>query len=466
VSSTHQGIFRRILEQLFPGRGARFTAPSAPARGWSEAAARAGLTDVHVDSALLGQDMALSARSGGLRVEVLGTDSSGSQRNSITVHGLGHRPGELELRPENLATTVGKVIGARELITGDAAFDDAVYVTGSPSLVHALLDAETRRVVVRFLQDRIDIPGSAIGRSLGGQPSVTNGKLCLDTPKPASLHPSYLADSLSGLLAVAKRLVRPADVAGRLALNLAREPLPDVRLRCLAVLVREYPGRPATLGALRAALDDPSLPVRLQAAKALGEEGLSTLRLIAEADHGPEDAQVEAIRFLDDRLSTEAALGLLRRALNRRRLRAAEACVTVLGREGVADVVEPLAKVMTTEGGAVAEAAARALGATGRPEAEAPLVVALAHANDAVKVAAAAALGQAGSASAVAPLRGLETATHHKACRWAARRAIAEIQSRLTGADPGQLSLAEGGSGQLSLAPDEAGRVTLPDDEE
>ena len=42
-----------------------------------------------------------------------------------------------------LLSLVGKLTGARELITGDAAFDDGVYVQGWPPLVHTLLDAET-----------------------------------------------------------------------------------------------------------------------------------------------------------------------------------------------------------------------------------------------------------------------------------------------------------------------------------
>ncbi len=47
------------------------------------------------------------------------------------------------------------------------------------------------------------------------------------------------------------------------------------------------------------------------------------------------------------------------------------------------------------------------------------------------------------------------------ALRSAARQAIAEIQSRLSGAEPGQLSLAGGEAGQLSLSENEAGRVSL-----
>jgi hypothetical protein len=64
-------------------------------------------------------------------------------------------------------------------------------------------------------------------------------------------------------------------------------------------------------------------------------------------------------------------------------------------------------------------------------------------------VAAAETLGRVGSA----------------ATRQAARRAIAEIQSRLHGALPGQLSLAGEEAGQLSLASDPAGQLSLGEDE-
>ena len=44
------------------------------------------------------------------------------------------------------------------------------------------------------------------------------------------------------------------------------------------------------------------------------------------------------------------------------------------------------------------------------------------------------------------------------------RQAIAEIQARLAGAEPGQLSLAGGEAGALSLADGEPGRLTLADE--
>jgi hypothetical protein len=69
------------------------------------------------------------------------------------------------------------------------------------------------------------------------------------------------------------------------------------------------------------------------------------------------------------------------------------------------------------------------------------------------------ALGRVGTSAAVGPLREAEEGDAEM--RRAARQAIAEIQSRLAGAAPGQLSLAGGEAGALSLAEDERGRLSL-----
>jgi HEAT repeat protein len=78
-----------------------------------------------------------------------------------------------------------------------------------------------------------------------------------------------------------------------------------------------------------------------------------------------------------------------------------------------------------------------------------------------LRTAAAAALGHVGSAESVQPLRELARSSRGE-MRAAALGAILRIQRRLTGADPGQLSMVETGDGQLALAEDAQGRVTFP----
>jgi HEAT repeat protein len=392
-------------------------------------------------------DVGLSTRLRGKDVE---DPESGLTRlsNVITVSGMGHRPDDLALHPETLSTTVGKAFGAREIELGDFGFDENVYLKGSAPLVYALFDQETRRRVV------------ALVLWTDAAVSLKNGTLRVEVPNTLDA-PGWLAERVASVLEVARRLARPADLTSRLAVNVRSDPVAAVRLGNLKVLVREYPGRPATVGALKAALGDPSVDVRVRAAMALGEEGHQTLLEIASAEDGDLESAL-AIDALGERLPRERVQAILGHALRGRRLPVARACLESLGRHGGAQGVGTLARVLAIERGELAETAARALGATGQPEAEKPLLEALGHGDTAVRVAAAAALGQTGTVAAVPALRRVESASGDD-LRRAARQAVAEIQARMKGASPGQLSLAEGEAGQLSLTPDEAGQVSLPD---
>jgi hypothetical protein len=74
-------------------------------------------------------------------------------------------------------------------------------------------------------------------------------------------------------------------------------------------------------------------------------------------------------------------------------------------------------------------------------------------------------LGRVGTVGAVLPLK--EAAAHSDASaalQRAVRQAVAEIESRLSGASPGQLSLAPGDAGRVSLVDTSDGAVSLPTD--
>ncbi|MGE5198136.1 MAG: HEAT repeat domain-containing protein, partial [Rhodospirillaceae bacterium] len=118
---------------------------------------------------------------------------------------------------------------------------------------------------------------------------------------------------------------------------------------------------------------------------------------------------------------------------------------------------------LATAGDMVAASAARALGRIGDAAAEPALIAALDRGAAAVGVAAAEALGRIGSPQAVVPLR--SAASSHLLdgdLRRAARQAVAEIQSRVSGASPGQLSLAGDEAGRLSLVEEEQrGRLSM-----
>jgi hypothetical protein len=354
----------------------------------------------------------------------------------------------------------------REIELGDEAFDAAVEIHGAPDRVRALLDVETRVAVRRMLLGLVDGPT--------GQPVPTAAAIALlagelvaqfpDQPTPPA--PWQLKQALQALLDLSERFQRPSNVAERLARTLEVEPHWRVRLRGLELLATSYPKDPATRAAARHALADALPEIRLEAAIALGDDGVPALLEIARLE-GVEDATAaRAIDALGDRFPAESRESALHQALRLRRLHTADACIQALGRGGGAAAVRRLAKVLAVETGPLAVAAAKALGTAGAgsQEAESALLSALAKDLPDLVVPAVEALGHVGSARAVLPIQ--EAAARygsHTEVRRAARQAVAEIQARLPGATPGQLSIAEAEAGALSLADDDPrGRVSLP----
>jgi hypothetical protein len=182
-------------------------------------------------------------------------------------------------------------------------------------------------------------------------------------------------------------------------------------------------------------LQDASREVRLQAAIGLGEEGHETL--LQFVAHPEDSCAARAIGALGGRLPSGRLRDLLDLSLGTLRLQTAQACLRSLGQHGPAD-----------------------------PLCEEVLLRAFHSGEPPVAVAAAEALGRTGSAAVVPSLKAEASSLLPSPLRSAARQAIAEIQSRLTGAAPGQLSLAPdaaGEAGALSLATGEAGELSLID---
>jgi len=339
---------------------------------------------------------------------------------------------------------------AREIEIGDKEFDDDFHVTGPHTFVRALLDAPTRRLLRTLL---LEVDLDVDRGDLSGALPVTTGW---------AMHERTLAHMLGLMIDAARRLERPPDVARRLADNARLDPLPEVRLQNLLTLMREYPERPATDEALGAACGDTSDWIRVRAATALGERGRTTLFEVALRDPPDDAATAQAIAVLGDRLTPDRVRGILGRALRARQPGTARACLAALGSRGGTEAVEEIARVMSVEKGDLAVAAADALGATDSPTAEPRLLAAL-HGDRDLRIAAARALGRVGSAAAVGALKEAEAQAREADFSRVARQAIAEIQARLPGASPGQLSLATGAAGTLSLAEDERGRLSLKD---
>ena len=285
----------------------------------------------------------------------------------------------LEVRAETVRSRIDAALGERDVATGDAAFDAAVFVRGEAELVASVFTAAARAEVGRLVRTGLH---------------VANGRVEREEPGRGGRFPRLL-EATREVLAVAALVVTPTNPVGRLLANARKDPLPAVRRRNLGLLVERHGGSHEADTALRRALHDPDPGLSLWAALRLGEDGRATLR------------------------------GL------------------------VADSRTP---------GAVAVGAAAALARGGDDAARDRLVAALADGDGEVRLAAAEALGEVGTTAAVTPLRAA-TAGHplDLALRRAAATAIDAIQARVTGAAPGQLSLAGGEAGALSLA-GEAGR--------
>jgi hypothetical protein len=338
-----------------------------------------------------------------------------------------------------LRRTMYAIWGGDEIQAGDEPFDEAFFIEGPVQLVTAMLDAEVRRLLLEANAE--------------AEVEIRDGAVCAQASTAA------LPRILPLLLAIGQRLTQNLDVARRMADNARHDLLPEVRLRNLLVLARERPGEPVTSDALRAACSDPDPQIRLRAAVELGAEGHEALLALAASTEDDDPWSSKAVAALGQHLPFERAKAILDQALRSRRLATARACLASLGRWRAA-AVDELVKVLENEQDDLAAAAALALGETGEASAEPPLLRALESYSPDVQIAAATALGRVGSVETVLPLQEAAEAGDRD-LRRAAHQAIAEIQARLQGAAPGQLSLAATEAGQLSLSEAEAGQLSL-----
>jgi hypothetical protein len=310
--------------------------------------------------------------------------------------------------------------------TGDEVFDARVDVHSvnpptPASLRLALLDGSTRDHVLGLCAE-----GRLVVRS--DSMSLTMS----DTWR--IVEPDTVSMACERLAAVAARLTSSLDLAAALASNATGDPCPATRLLNLRAFVRDHRKSACARSTLLAALHDPALSVRLDAALALGREGRELLLDLASRSNTREDVAIRALGGLDAEVEPEPLMAIIERTLNRRP--------------------------------DVARAAIDALARSPDGRAEPTLLRALASHDPIVRVVAAKALGHLGSVTTVPLLRAaIEADLLNLGFRDVAQEAIAAIKSRLHGASPGQVSLAEGETGQVSLTEgNHAGRVSVTEE--
>ena len=423
-------------------------------RRWMQAATEVGVENAQLETPL-GITSSLVGQAGDLRVTIAsyhkGKYESGTR---FTIGGLRHGSHGLAVRAEGVTSMVEKTFGEREVEIGDSAFDKAAYVQGAPELARAIFDVDTRTLLRRLLGGKLFLSDGYVVSGL--RVSVSGNELKVEQPtRLFNDHRRHLPEILRTLLAIAARLVRPPDLAQRIAANFATEPESAARLADIHVLATKFAANPATQAALAAAIEDPSPEVQLRAAVALGEKGRETLVMLATGD-APDSVAAAAIDALGAAFPATLAIRRLESAQNNADTRTALACLAAIGRERTSAAAATLTHALDCVTDAIAAAAATALGEMADPADEAVLLGALAR-DTAVRTAAADALAKLGTTAAVVPLRDASDA--HPLDRTfgrAAREAIVQIQSRVKGASPGQISLSADQGGQISLVQEAA----------
>jgi HEAT repeat protein len=463
-------IWWEVLEfgLLFPGSFVGWLAVRrTDLRDWADAAERAGLEHVTMDTSIP------SIIDGAVRPRVLLTGLHGRQRVRVEtflrvldrgVRVVVETGSRITLRLEHRVTDAERS-RARDVQIGDPAFDDVVYVQGREDVLRAILDADTRRVILGLLHGETPRAGNA-RHALDTRVSVLDGDLTAEVDKDrAVVLQSNLPGVLADLLPAAARL-QPPNVVPRLVENLAREPEAGVCREILRTLAHDYPRHPATREALERGCRDEREEVQLEAALGLGADGRTLLREIACRQWAEDGHAALAMDAVGSRLTAEEVLTVLAHALRTVRRRTARAGLDALGAIGDPSAVPALGRVAAIEAADLAIPAVRALARGGHASAEAPLLKCLRSEREpAVRVVAAEALGVVGTAAAVGALRdAIEEHSRDRGFTKAAREAVVLIQSRLEGASPGQLSLAEGedAAGRVSLTDDPQGRLSLP----
>jgi HEAT repeat protein len=346
----------------------------------------------------------------------------------------------------------GLVFADRDVTVGDADFDAVVLLQGPTATLRGLFTASARaRALAVFRPDaHVRVGGGSLIAEFGDRRGP---------PAPSE-------EQLGALLALAHALEPGAADVTRLVAIAHTDPVVRVRATALETLVKEARDVAPTRTALRKALDDPDASIRLLAATTLGEAGRPTLQALAAAPSVEDATSAAAVAALGGHMTFARALPLLESALSDGRTRTACALLKVLGRGSTREapaLLSVLERARAPEtspaADAIVTAAIEALLDTGAPAPEDVLLRALASRAPGASQAAVRGLARFGTARAVPALREAEGRSE---LGRAARESIVAIKARLTGATPGQVSLAGGDAGQISVVESADGHVSIP----
>jgi hypothetical protein len=409
-------------------------------------------------AAKTGRTMTLHSRGGVHRPSLSGrvanchvtiSPVAGVHQIVVSVPQVDHHEMYLALRSEqNEAST--------SLALGDPSFDDHVVLRGSIPEVVAVLDSETREMVLELMQDlAVEVRRRQVikyGRHLDLDPHGT--WLCLER-----------------MATVADRLFRlpPGNAMRNLGVNAERDPHPKVRAFNLSLLFEYYPPNARTLGIGRRALESEHVECVLAGAIGLAEAGdeidkdraFDHLADIARSTFSDE-VRSPAIEALSMSYRDRARPILEELADNEGPL--PSELIFALDRVGIDPDLDHLCRRALIAAERAQIETIRAVPTNGA-RFEPMLCALLGSSHERVQIEAMETLGKIGTIGAVERLlpltRGL---LRSKVLREKAAQAIHSIQSRATGSDGGQLSLSDPARGELGFANNEAGAISLRDE--
>lgn len=298
-----------------------------------------------------------------------------------------------------------------DIQVGDRDFDDVFMVNGSSPLHVSALMNEQLRKNIRYLAERAE--------NLNLTSSWFEILLRFN-----GIWDEDIVQYARKAVSISQDMSRGDDARARLMENIRGDSVPGVRMTCIRHLGSHYPADGEVTALLEGALKDSSRQVRIEAARHLGYGGLEFLARMLREEHD-----------LDE-------YDLLR-------------TIKFMGEHRFAGGVPVMKEIFTKAGSeSVSGEILKAFTAIGDTGLSGFLLDRLGNSNGNILDGVISALATCGTVEAVEPLLKLAKSSINPLFRSDVQKAIDGIQSRLSGADAGWLSVSgvEGTAGALSMS--------------